>query len=128
MRPRLSPLAGLLGLLLTQLTAAEVPDRLEADIVVYGLTSAGVVAGVQATAMGRSVVLVGPDRHLGGLSASGLGWTDSGRKAVIGGLSREFYQRIKRHYDQPDKFEEMEKRRRQYLENLDFAENEGDVE
>ena len=48
--------------------------------------------------MGRSVVLVGPDRHLGGLSSSGLGWTDSGDKAVIGGLAREFYARIFTRY------------------------------
>ena len=51
--------------------------------------------------MGKSVVIVGPDRHLGGLSSGGLGFTDTGNKAVIGGLSREFYHRIWQHYDQP---------------------------
>ena len=40
----------------------------------------------------------GPTRHLGGLSSGGLGFTDTGNKAVIGGLSREFYQRIWQHY------------------------------
>ncbi|MEM7233725.1 MAG: FAD-dependent oxidoreductase, partial [Planctomycetota bacterium] len=49
---------------------------------------------VQAKRMGKSVVLVGPDKHLGGLSSGGLGFTDTGNKAVIGGLSREFYHRI----------------------------------
>jgi hypothetical protein len=48
-----------------------------------------------------NVIVTGPDRHLGGLTAGGLGWTDSGDKAAIGGLSREFYQRVKAHYDQP---------------------------
>ena len=43
-----------------------------------------------------------PDKHLGGLSSGGLGFTDTGNKAVIGGLSREFYHRIWKHYDQPD--------------------------
>jgi len=71
------------------------------DVVVYGATSAGVMAAVQVARMGKSVVVVGPDRHLGGLSASGLGFTDSGDKAAIGGLSREFYRRVKRHYDDP---------------------------
>jgi hypothetical protein len=71
------------------------------DVVVYGTTSAGVMAAVQVARMGKSVVVVGPDRHLGGLSSSGLGFTDSGDKAAIGGLSREFYRRIKRHYDDP---------------------------
>ena len=72
------------------------------DLVVYGGTSAGVAAAVQASRLGRSVVLVAPDRHLGGLSASGLGFTDTGNKAVIGGLAREFYHRIWKHYESPD--------------------------
>jgi hypothetical protein len=56
---------------------------------------------VQAARMGKRVVIVGPDVHLGGLSASGLGFTDTGNKAVIGGLAREFYGRIWRHYQDP---------------------------
>ena len=68
------------------------------DVVVYGGTSAGVIAAVQAKKMGKSVVLVGPDRHLGGLSSGGLGYTDTGNKSVIGGLSREFYHRVWKHY------------------------------
>jgi hypothetical protein len=71
------------------------------DIVVYGNTAAGVVAAVQAKKMGKSVVLVGPDKHLGGLSSGGLGFTDTGNKAVIGGLSREFYHRVWKHYNEP---------------------------
>ena len=69
------------------------------DVVVYGGTAAGVTAAMQAKAMGKSVVLVGPDRHLGGLSSGGLGFTDTGDKSVIGGLAREFYHRIWLHYD-----------------------------
>ena len=68
------------------------------DLVIYGCTSAGVIAAVQAKKMGKSVVVVGPDQHLGGLSAGGLGWTDSGNKQVIGGLAREFYHRVFDHY------------------------------
>ncbi len=72
------------------------------DVVVYGGTSAGVTAAVQARRMGKSVVLVGPDRHLGGLSSGGLGYTDTGNKAVIGGLSREFYHRVYQQYDRAE--------------------------
>jgi ribulose 1,5-bisphosphate synthetase/thiazole synthase len=72
----------------------------QCDILIYGGTSAGVAAAVQAARMGKSVILIEPGRHVGGLSVSGLGWTDTGNKAVIGGVAREFYQRIKRHYDQ----------------------------
>ena len=71
------------------------------DVVVYGGTAAGVTAAVQAKRMGKSVILVCPDRHLGGLSSGGLGWTDTGNKAVIGGLAREFYHRVWKHYDRP---------------------------
>ncbi len=69
------------------------------DVVVYGGTSAAVTAAVQAKAMGKTVVIVSPDKHLGGLTSGGLGWTDTGNKAVIGGLAREFYHRIWKHYD-----------------------------
>ena len=72
------------------------------DIVVYGGTSAGVTAAVQAARMGRSVILIEPGSHLGGLSSGGLGATDIGNKAAIGGLSRDFYTRIHAHYN-PDK-------------------------
>ncbi|MEM6978611.1 MAG: FAD-dependent oxidoreductase [Planctomycetota bacterium] len=68
------------------------------DIVIYGGTSAAITAAVQAKAMGQSVLIVSPDRHLGGLTTSGLGWTDSGRKEVVGGLAKSFYQAIYRHY------------------------------
>jgi flavin-dependent dehydrogenase len=72
------------------------------DIVIYGGTSSAVAAAVQGKRMGKSVVVVCPERHLGGLTAGGLGWTDSGNKAVVGGVSREFYQRVKKHYDRPE--------------------------
>jgi len=72
------------------------------DLVVYGGTSAAVTAAVQAKRMGRSAIVVAPDKHLGGLSSGGLGWTDTGRKEVIGGLAREFYHRVWRHYQNDD--------------------------
>lgn len=68
------------------------------DIVVYGGTSGGITAAVQAAKDGRSVVLISPTKHLGGLTTSGLGWTDLGDSAILGGLSREFYHRAYQHY------------------------------
>lgn len=70
------------------------------DVVIYGGTSAGVSAAIQTKRMGKSVVLIEPGQHLGGLTVSGLGQTDSGDKTVIGGISREFYRRIRQHYSQ----------------------------
>jgi hypothetical protein len=72
------------------------------DLVIYGNNSAGVMAGIQARRDGLDVIVTGPDKHLGGLTAGGLGWTDSGNKDAIGGLSREFYRRVKAHYDKPE--------------------------
>lgn len=72
------------------------------DVVVYGGTSAGVVAAVQAAKSGKSVVLIAPEGRLGAMSSSGLGQTDSGRTAAIGGLSREFYHRIWLEYTKPE--------------------------
>lgn len=72
----------------------------QADLIVYGGTSAAITAAVQAKKMGKSVIVVSPDRHLGGLSSGGLGFTDTGNKAVIGGLAREFYHRLYLHYAQ----------------------------
>jgi hypothetical protein len=74
---------------------------IDRDVVVYGGNSAGVAAAVQAARLGKSVVLVSPTKRLGGLTTNGLGATDSGDKNVIGGLAREFYQRLKRYYDDP---------------------------
>ncbi len=74
----------------------------KADIIIYGGTSAAVTAAVQAKRMGKSVIIVSPDKHLGGLTSSGLGFTDTGNKEVIGGLAREFYQALYNHYMQPE--------------------------
>src|SRR5262245_22956447 len=74
----------------------------EYDVCIYGGTAGGVAAAVQAARMGKSVVLIEPSKHIGGLTAGGLGWTDSGDKAAVGGIAREFYQRVKKHYDKPE--------------------------
>ncbi|MEX0652676.1 MAG: FAD-dependent oxidoreductase [Phycisphaeraceae bacterium] len=67
------------------------PRTLEAEVCVYGGTSAGVVAAVAAARRGRTVILLQPGLHLGGMTSGGLGWTDYGQKHVIGGMSRQFY-------------------------------------
>jgi len=84
------------------LTASPVSAEPVYDIVVYGGTAAGVMAAVQAKRMDRSVIVVCPDQHLGGLSSGGLGFTDTGDKSVIGGLAREFYGRVYEHYQRPE--------------------------
>lgn len=81
------------------LPAAEV---IQADVCVYGGTAAGVAAAVQTARLGKRAVIVEFGRHLGGMTSGGLGATDIGNKAAIGGVSREFYHRVALHYRRPD--------------------------
>ncbi len=90
------------ALLASTAHSALAAEIIEADICVYGGTAAGVAASVQAARMGKTVVLAEPGNHLGGLTSGGLGATDIGNKAAIGGIAREFYHRIALHYAQPD--------------------------
>ncbi|MBR5311887.1 MAG: FAD-dependent oxidoreductase, partial [Clostridia bacterium] len=88
-------------LLISVLTAAALANGAEpvtADVVIFGGSSAAVSAAVQVKRMGKTVVIVMPEHHVGGMSVSGLGRTDSGDKRVIGGIAREFYHRIWLHY------------------------------
>src|ERR1044072_3648397 len=70
----------------------------ESDICIYGGTSAGVAAAIQGSRIGKKTVIAEFGKHLGGLSSGGLGATDIGNKAAIGGVSREFYALVARHY------------------------------
>lgn len=95
------------------------------DIVIYGGSSAGVSAAIQAARAEKSVVIVEPYERLGGLTTGGLGATDIGNKDVIGGISREFYQNLKAYYEQShhwkweDRAEYMEKNQRRTVEGDD---------
>src|ERR1035437_5202430 len=76
-------------------------EKVDSDVCVYGATSGGVVASVSAARLGKSVVLLSLNNHIGGMTASGLGVRDiGGRKdpSYIGGITHEFYQRIGRRY------------------------------
>jgi hypothetical protein len=98
----------LLGALLAPLAlaapvgAAPKPPTSESfDLVIYGGTSAAVTAAVQARRMKKTVVIIEPTQHIGGLTTGGLGATDIGNKAAIGGLARAFYERVHAHYLDP---------------------------
>lgn len=73
-------------------------DRLHGDICIYGGTAAGVIAAVTAAQLGKKAILLHPGRVFGGMTTGGLGWTDIGMEAAIGGLAREFYRIIGRIY------------------------------
>ena len=92
----------LLLLILASTANTQSNNQAQYDLVIYGGTAAAVTAAVQAKQMGKTVIIVSPDKHLGGLSSGGLGFTDTGNKAVIGGLAREFYHRVYQHYQKPE--------------------------
>ena len=77
-------------------------ETFKADVIVYGGASAGGTTAGEGCPIGQGGIIVSPDKHLGGMSSSGLGFTDTGNKEVIGGLAREFYQLIYQHYQKPE--------------------------
>jgi hypothetical protein len=98
-------LVALLALLVLSATARTLnasDKAVSADVIIYGGTSGGVVAAVQAARSGCTAVIVEPGRRLGGMTSGGLSWTDIGsssdRIRAVGGMAREVYQRIGAHY------------------------------
>ncbi len=94
------------------------------DIVVYGGTSGGIAAAIQASRMGKSVVLIEPYYRLGGMTTGGLGQTDIGNKQAIGGISREFYRNIKTYYNQTENWKWQE--RESYMDGGQTRTEEGE--
>jgi len=68
------------------------------DVVVVGGTPGGIAAALSAGRAGRKVLLIESHRHIGGMSASGLGKSDVEKRHLIGGLFREFTDRVRRRY------------------------------
>ncbi|HSJ02525.1 MAG TPA: FAD-dependent oxidoreductase [Verrucomicrobium sp.] len=65
-----------------------------ANICIYGGTSGGVAAAVQASRMGRKVILLEPGNHLGGMTSGGLSAVDIGDPRTVGGIAREYFTRL----------------------------------
>ena len=79
-------------------------ESVQTEVCIYGGTSAGIAAALQLARLNRKVVIVAPEQHIGGLSAGGLGETDIGNKAAIGGIAHEFYQRVGQKYGVPEEW------------------------
>lgn len=71
----------------------------EYDVVVYGGTSAGIIAAAEVIKSGKSVLLIKPlNTALGGMTTNGLGITDVLNNNILGGMTRDFYKSIKKYY------------------------------
>jgi hypothetical protein len=84
-------------------------ETTQVDFCIYGGTSGAVAAAVQAKRMKRTVVIVSPDRFLGGMTSGGLGFTDIGDERILGGLSAEFFQKVYQHYQKDEAWKWQEK-------------------
>ena len=93
--PRMNPFLPFLAL---AYAGSVVAETIEADVVIYGASAAGVAAACTSVRLGKSAVVAEFGRHIGGLTSGGLGMTDIGNKAAIGGFSRDFYKRLGKHY------------------------------
>src|SRR6187455_3801543 len=71
---------------------------IKADVCIYGGTSGGVIAAVQASRMGKRAVIAEPGRHLGGMTAGGLSAVDIGDPRTVGGIAREYFTRLVASY------------------------------
>ena len=69
-------------------------QRLTFDVAVYGSTPGGIAAAIQAARMDKRVALISFGPHVGGLTTGGLTATDIGTNTSVGGLAREFYNRL----------------------------------
>jgi len=99
----------LLTLMGMAVSSASAADTADVDICVYGGTSGAVAAAVQAVRMKKSVVLISPDRNLGGMTSGGLGWTDIGDERILGGLSHEFFHKLYVHYQKDESWDIQKK-------------------
>lgn len=91
-----SPLFRLVAL--SVVLASARAEVVETDVLVFGATAGGVSAACTAVRLGKRTVVAEFGRHVGGLTSGGLGCTDIGNKAAIGGFAREFYRTLGQHY------------------------------
>jgi len=73
-------------------------DRREADVCIYGATSGGLLAAIALAKLGRSVIVIEPTRHVGGMTTGGLSYVDHGRIETIGGLTKAYFDEARAHY------------------------------
>ncbi|MBE3099742.1 MAG: FAD-dependent oxidoreductase [Planctomycetes bacterium] len=111
-----------LALALSILCASPLTAAQQFDVVVYGGTASGVATAVSAAREGLKVALLEPGTHIGGMVSGGLGYTDHGRREVIGGIALEFFFRVGQHYDLPQYGQEIAWRHEPHVAEQIFRE------
>lgn len=99
-------------------TGNDINSNLDYDVVIYGGTPAGIMAAIEVSKSGKSVILLNSSEGaLGGMITNGLGNTDVLRPQTIGGLSRQFFRRIKEYYLRPENWFAMNSSQYNFLEH-----------
>ena len=62
--------------------AAQGASRLSCDVAVYGATPGGIAAAIAAARLGRQVLLLAHEDHIGGIVSNGLTNADIGRRSA----------------------------------------------
>ncbi len=68
------------------------------DVIVYGGTASGFAAAISAAREGLDVALIEQGSHIGGMVTGGLGFTDGGNTSIIGGITKEIFENIRKRY------------------------------
>lgn len=76
------------------LARAAQPQKLKADVVIYGGSPAGLAAARAAVRSAAKVVVVEPTSSIGGLITGGIGCTDTGTPQFVGGFASEFFDAV----------------------------------
>lgn len=77
-------------------------QRQSYDLCIYGATPAGIAAAVAAARLGRRVLLVEYEDHIGGIVSNGLTNADIGKRQAVGGFFYEFTRRVVKYYQAMD--------------------------
>jgi hypothetical protein len=77
---------------------SQAQEPVKVDVCIYGATSAGIIAAYTAKKLNKTVLVIEPGKHIGGLTTGGLGYTDIGNKYAVTGLGLDFYRRVGKQY------------------------------
>ncbi|MDP3913819.1 MAG: FAD-dependent oxidoreductase [Bacteroidota bacterium] len=111
----LACLSGLNGKAKNKRSASVYQNQSSFDIVIYGGTPAGLAAAIQVARLGKTVAIIEPDSHIGGIIVNGLGGTDIDNhkefqnSLAVGGIALEFYRKVAKHYGRLNEFDDKHK-------------------